>query len=170
MLYALCVCLAGERRMRKREREIRDKETVNALLERSLVGHIATVNKKGFPVIKPVNFVYWNGKVYIHSSRKGEKIEDIRREGRVCFEVDDPVAYVVTQGPSCAASYYYRSIIGKGRAKLVKSEKEKLEILERLMRKYQPEGGYGEIRGEILKKTAVIEVSMERITGKEKLG
>jgi hypothetical protein len=38
------------------------------------------------------------------------------------------------------------------------------------MEKYQPEGGYGEILGEILKKTAVIEISIQEITGKENLG
>ena len=38
------------------------------------------------------------------------------------------------------------------------------------MEKYQPEGGYGAIPEEILKKTAVIEISIQEITGKEKLG
>ena len=156
--------------MRKREREIRDRETINALLERSPVGHFATINKRGYPVIKPVNFIYWNGKVYFHSSTKGEKAGDIRRGSRVCFEVDDPVAYLAAQRSSCSASYYYRSIIAKGRARFLRERKEKLEVLEKLMEKYQPEGGYGEVREEILKKTAVIEVSIERMTGKEKLG
>jgi nitroimidazol reductase NimA-like FMN-containing flavoprotein (pyridoxamine 5'-phosphate oxidase superfamily) len=45
-----------------------------------------------------------------------------------------------------------------------------LEILEKLMEKYQPEGGYAGIAEEILQKTAVIEVSIDEITGKENLG
>jgi uncharacterized protein len=156
--------------MRKKEREIKNQETIHAMLERSQVGRLATVNRKGFPVIKPVNYLYWEGRIYIHSSKKGEKAGDIRRGSPVCFEVDEPIAYVATRGAACPASYYYRSIISKGRALLVRGERQKLEILERLMAKYQPEGGYGEINEAILKKTAVIEITIERQTGKENLG
>ena len=169
MLFALC-CSWGRGGMRKPERELKDKKTINALLERSQVGRIATVNRKGFPVIKPVNFVYWEGKVYVHSSTRGEKIDDIRRGSRVCFEVDEPVAYMATQGSACAAGFYYRSIIVKGKAGLVKEQDKKMAILERLMEKYQPEGGFGEIEEGIFKKTAVIEIVIEEMTGKEKLG
>jgi nitroimidazol reductase NimA-like FMN-containing flavoprotein (pyridoxamine 5'-phosphate oxidase superfamily) len=130
---------------------------------------MATVNPEGFPVIKPVNYLYRDGKVYIHSSQKGEKIEDIRRGSLVCFEVDDPIAYVAATGPACGAGYYYRSIIIKGRAALLEDRHQKLEVLEKLMEKYQPEGGYGAISEEILEKTAVIQILADEITGKEKL-
>lgn len=156
--------------MRRSEREIKDKETIAAILERSPVGRIATVNPKGFPVIKPINFVYWNGKIYIHSSTKGEKIRDIHRGSPVCFEVDEPIGYAPATGPACTAGYYYRSIIIKGKANLLDKSGEKLKILESLMEKYQPEGRYDAIPEEALKKTAVIEISIREITGKEKLG
>jgi nitroimidazol reductase NimA-like FMN-containing flavoprotein (pyridoxamine 5'-phosphate oxidase superfamily) len=139
-------------------------------LEQFPVGRMATVNRKGFPVIKPVNFLYWNGKIYIHSSTKGEKMDDIRRGSPVCFEVDEPIAYVGARGSACKASYYYRSVIVKGRASLVNQKEKKLKILERLMEKYQPEGDTGEILEEVLKKTAVIEISVHEVTGKENLG
>jgi len=135
-----------------------------------MVGRIATVNRDGFPVIKPVNYLYWEGKIYFHSSMKGEKIRDIRRGSPVCFEVDQPIAYVAAKGTGCSANYYYRSLIIKGKAALVKNKDKKLRVLQRLTEKYQPEGGYGRIPEAILKKTAVIEISVQGITGKEKLG
>jgi nitroimidazol reductase NimA-like FMN-containing flavoprotein (pyridoxamine 5'-phosphate oxidase superfamily) len=156
--------------MRHPEREIKNRETITAILEQSQVGRIATVNREGFPVIKPVNFLYWDGKIYIHSSMRGEKIRDIRRGSSVCFEVDDPIAYVTAKGAACTGSYYYRSIIVKGTTALVNHWDKKLVILEKLMEKYQPEGGYEAIPDEILKKTAVIEISIQKIKGKEKLG
>jgi nitroimidazol reductase NimA-like FMN-containing flavoprotein (pyridoxamine 5'-phosphate oxidase superfamily) len=156
--------------MRRHDREMRNKETILAILERAQVGRMATVNRKGLPVIKPINFLYWDGKIYIHSSTKGEKISDIRRRSPVCFEVDEPVAYVAAMGPACRSSYYYRSLIVKGNAAIVSQPDRKLKILERLMEKYQPEGGYEEVTGEILKRTAVIEISIREITGKEHLG
>jgi hypothetical protein len=156
--------------MRHAERKIKDQETIEALLKNKDVGRIATVNRGGFPVIKPVNFVYWNGRIYVHSSTKGEKIRDIRRGSPVCFELDEPIGYVAAFGPACKANYYYRSVIVKGMAVLVKDKDKKLKILERLMEKYQPEGGYEAMAPEILQKTAVIEISIRKVTGKERLG
>lgn len=168
MRHALCVFKGRE--MRHPEREIKDRETIAAILEQSQVGRMATVNREGFPIIKPVTFIYWNGKIYIHSCMKGEKITDIRRRSPVCFEIDEPIAYVQAKGTACKANYYYRSIIIKGKAALVNHRYKKLEILGKLMEKYQPEGGYGGIPEEALKKTAVIEISIQEITGKERLG
>jgi nitroimidazol reductase NimA-like FMN-containing flavoprotein (pyridoxamine 5'-phosphate oxidase superfamily) len=156
--------------MRHNERELRNRGTLTAMLEQSLVGRIATINRKGIPVIKPVNFLYWDGKIYLHSSTKGEKISDIRRRGSICFEVDEPIAFVPATGPACRSSYYYRSIIIKGNATIVNHRDKKLKILEGLMEKYQPEGGYEGITEEILKRTAVIEISILEMTGKENLG
>ncbi len=156
--------------MRRRDRELKNKETALAILEQSPVGRMATVNRKGFPVIKPVNFLYWGGKIYLHSSTKGEKISDIRRGSPVCFEVDEPIAYVAAVAPACKSTYYYRSVVIKGSAVLVSRRDRKLEMLERIMEKYQPEGGHQGISEEILKRTAVIEISIREMTGKEHLG
>ena len=101
---------------------------------------------------------------------EGEKISDIRRGSPVCFEVDEPIAYVAAIGPACRSTYYYRSVIVKGNAVIVSRVDKKLEILERLMQKYQPEGGYEGVTKEILKRTAVIEISIRKMTGKEHLG
>ena len=141
-----------------------------AMLERSPVGRIATVNLEGYPVIKPVNFLYLDGKIYLHSSTKGEKVEDIQRGSPVCFEVDEPIAYAVAGTSACEASYYYRSILIKGKAAFVRDGNKKMKILQRMMEKYQPEKNYEEIPMEILEKTKVIEMLIKEITGKENLG
>lgn len=156
--------------MRRPERKIQDHVTIQSMLKHSLVGRMATINRKGYPVIKPVNFVYMDRKLYIHSSLRGEKIADIRRGSPVCFELDDPIAYAPAAGPACMAGYYYRSVVIKGMAALIVERGRKLKILERLMEKYQPEGGYDSISEEVMKKTAVIEITVENMTGKERLG
>jgi len=156
--------------MRRAEREIKDQGTIKALLDQSHVGRVATINRKGYPVIKPVNYVYWDGKIYFHSSLKGEKMSDIRMGSPVCFEVDQSIAYVPARGPACKASFYYRSILIKGEAALVNPQGKRREILEKLMEKYQPEGGYEGIDEGVLHKTAVIEISVKEMTGKENLG
>jgi len=156
--------------MRHPERELKDQVTIAAILRQAPIGRMATVNRKGIPVIKPLNFLLLDGKIYIHSSIKGEKIQDIRRGSPVCFEVDEPVAYRMAGDSACKAGYYYRSIIIKGAASLLKGRVKKMGILERMMEKYQPEKGYGEFEKEVLTKTAIIEISIKEITGKENLG
>ena len=156
--------------MRHPERELKDQETIAAILRQAPIGRIATVNRKGIPVIKPVNFLYLDGKIYVHSSMKGEKIKDIQRGSPVCFEVDQPIAYVVAGQSGCKASYYYRSILVKGKATLMRDRDKKIGILEKMMEKYQPEKGYREFDEEVLTKTAIIEISIEEITAKENLG
>jgi len=77
---------------------------------------------------------------------------------------------VVASTSACKASYYYRSILIKGKAAFVKDRDKKVKILERMMEKYQPERSDGEMPAEILEKTAVVEILIKEITGKENLG
>jgi nitroimidazol reductase NimA-like FMN-containing flavoprotein (pyridoxamine 5'-phosphate oxidase superfamily) len=156
--------------MRHPEREIRDQPTMAAVLRKAHVGRMATVNSKGIPVIKPVNFLYLDGRIYIHSSKKGEKVKDIIRGSPVCFEVDEPIAYRAAGETACKAGYYYRSIIVKGKASLVEDRVKKLAILETMMEKYQPEGNHWKFEESVLRKTAVIEIRIMEMTGKENLG
>ncbi len=156
--------------MRHPERELRNQNTMASILRRAPVGRMATINQKGIPVIKPVNFLYLDGRIYIHSSRKGEKVEDICRGSPVCFEVDEPIAYRAAGEKGCKAGYYYRSIIIKGKASFVEERRQKIRILETMMEKYQPEGSDWEFEEEVLKKTAVIEIQIKEMTGKENLG
>ncbi len=167
MVHGLVYCEHGDNAMRHPERELKDPETIGAILERAEVGRMATVNEKGYPVIKPVSFLYFGNRIYIHSSKKGEKVEDIHRGSPVCFEVDTPIAYVAASKNACRANYYYRSIVIKGKATFVKDRKKKIRVLEKLMEKYQPEGNCGEVPLEILEKTAVIEILIQEMTAKE---
>ena len=156
--------------MRRKDRELKDIKSIKEILNKSIVGRIATVNLKGFPVIKPVSFIHCDGAIYIHSAKEGEKIADILRGSPVCFEVDEPISYVSAIGPACNASYLYRSVIIKGTAILLEDPKEKSRILKEFMEKYQPGGGYDDISETILEKTAVIKILGKDMTGKENAG
>ena len=99
------------------------------------------------------------------------KIDHIRRDGRVCFEADQPVAYVRgTLEDPCKAEYLYRSVIVRGRAAMVEDEQERIDALSALMRKYQPDGGYGAFLPEKLAITGIVRIDIESMTGKQDLG
>ncbi|MCL4536611.1 MAG: pyridoxamine 5'-phosphate oxidase family protein [Nitrospirae bacterium] len=169
--------------MRQSKKEIKDKAVIVELLNTCHVGRLGTIGKDGYPMVKPLNFAYnpssppftkggqgGFGKIYFHTAKEGEKIEDIKRDNRVCFEVDLPIAYVKGNENPCRAEYLYRSVIIKGKAYIVKDRDEMIFGLKCLMRKYQPEGGYGNFLEEKLQITGIVRIDIEEMVGKEDLG
>ncbi|MEK6671942.1 MAG: pyridoxamine 5'-phosphate oxidase family protein [Nitrospirota bacterium] len=157
--------------MRRLKKEIKDKSVIIDLLNTCHVGRLGTIGKDGYPMVKPLNFAYHDGKIYFHTAKEGEKIDDIKRDNRVCLEVDLPIAYVKgTAADPCKAEYLYRSVIIKGRASIVEDKEERIFGLKCLMRKYQPEGGYGDFLEEKLNITGVVRIDIEEMVGKEDLG
>jgi uncharacterized protein len=156
--------------MRVSKKEVKDPDLIIGLLSQCHVGRLGTIGRDGYPMIKPLNFVYYAGKIYFHSAREGEKMENIAENSRVCFEVDIPITYVKSLSVPCKADYLYRSVIIRGRAHIVEEKSERLSALKHLMKKYQPEGGYGEFPEEKVRLTAVVRIDIEEMTGKEDLG
>lgn len=153
--------------MRREKKKIKDRAILDEILGMCPVGRLGTIGKDGYPRIKPLNFVYLDGTIYFHSAKDGEKIDDISRDSRVVFEVDEPIGYVKSDINPCSAKYLYRCILIKGRAAIVRDEKEKLFALKSLMKKYQPEGDYGEFLPEKIAITTIVRIDIEEMTGKE---
>jgi nitroimidazol reductase NimA-like FMN-containing flavoprotein (pyridoxamine 5'-phosphate oxidase superfamily) len=161
---------SGGKVVRKANKEIFDCSILEHLLNTCHVGRLGTIGRDGYPVVKPVNFAYHAGRIYFHTALEGEKIEDIRRDNRVCFETDLPIAFVRAASQPCEAGYLYRSVIIKGRASLVIDDAERGRAFKSLMDKYQPEGGYGQYMNEKLGMTGIVRIDVEEMTGKEDLG
>jgi hypothetical protein len=154
-------------RMRQDKKEIKDPDVITEFLKTAPIGRLGTVSQDGSPMIKPLNFIYNDGKVYFHTALIGEKIEDIRRDNRVVFEVDQPIAYVEGNQNPCSAKYLYRSVIIKGRATIIEEREEKIHALKGLMEKYQPEGGYGDFLEEKLAITGIVRIDIREMNGKQ---
>ncbi len=155
--------------MRREKKEIKDRSVINHILATAPVGRLGTLGQGGYPMIKPLNFVHIGECLYFHSAMEGEKIEDIRRDNRVCFEVDVPVRYIKAKTNPCSAFYQYRSVIIRGRASIIEDMKEKRQALTVLMEKYQPEGGYDDFPEGKIAITAVVRIDIEEMAGKEDL-
>ena len=54
--------------------QIRSYEKIKEFLNEEHVGRISSIDKNGFPQIIPMNFVFLNDVVYMHSHVKGEKV------------------------------------------------------------------------------------------------
>ena len=156
--------------------EIKSKEKVIEFLSSQQTGRIASIDDNGFPQIIPMNFVFINDAVYMHSHIRGEKLDNIKRNQKVGFEVDKSLeflpSYFSDPADASLADTLYISVIIKGNAGIVSDKEEKTNALNGLMEKYQPEGGYEPIRSDmdVLKEVEVIKIVPESLMGKYKIG
>ena len=156
--------------------EIKSKEKIIEFLNSESTGRIATMDVNGFPQIIPMNFVFINDVIYMHSHIKGEKLENIKRNDKVGFEVDRSLeflpSYFFDPTDASLADTLYISVVMKGICIIVEDKEEKTLALNGLMQKYQPEGDYEPMnpKMEVLNEVAVIKVIPNTIRGKYKIG
>jgi len=156
--------------------EIKSKEKIIEFLSSQQTGRISSIDENGYPQIIPMNFVFINDVVYMHSHIKGEKLENIKRNQKVGFEVDKSLEFLPSyfSDPTDAslADTLYISVIIKGNASIILDKEEKTTALNGLMKKYQPEGGYEPIKPEmdVLDEVVVIKIVPESLRGKYKIG
>ncbi|ROQ90131.1 pyridoxamine 5'-phosphate oxidase family protein [Desulfosoma caldarium] len=158
--------------MRRKHCEVTDPKAIRTLLESCTIGRLATTDANGYPYITPVHDVFCNGRIYLHSSPKGEKIDNIRRDNRVGFQVDIPLAYVdlpfrPAQGP-CRLHQLYQSVVIRGRARLVENLAEKTAALNALVAAHEKGSQVPHVTEDLpaVQACAVIEITPEKTTAK----
>ncbi len=124
--------------MRRKEKEVTDQRIISELLADASVCRLAMVDQ-GEPYIVPVNFGVSGGALYVHSAPAGRKMDALRRNPRVCFEIEGTV--VITHHPqACHCGAKARSIIGYGRVEILTDEEEKRRGLDIIMAHYGKAG------------------------------
>ena len=156
--------------------EIKSKEKIIEFLSSQQTGRISSIDENGYPQIIPMNFVFINDVIYMHSHIRGEKLDNIRRNQKVGFEVDKSLEFLPSyfSDPTDAslADTLYISVVIKGNGSIVSDKEEKTTALNGLIKKYQPEGGYEPIKPEmdVLNEVEVIKIVPESLRGKYKIG
>jgi len=135
------------------------------LLEKAPAGRLGTCLGNE-PYVTPLNFVYDNGKIYFHSAKMGRKLENIKSNPKVCFEVDQLIG--IKQGEiGCDFGCYYKSVIISGEARIVESESQKVRILEKLVLKYALKNIRPVLENSKLERIDVVEIQVENMSGKQ---
>ena len=156
--------------------EIQSKKKMFDFLNSQPAGRVASIDKDGYPQVIPMNFVYFDNAVYMHSHPFGEKLDNIRRNPSVGFEVDQHVcflpSYYFHPTDASQADTLYISVVIKGRAEIVEDRAEKARALNALMEKYQKEGRYEALDAEmpVVEEVAIIKVVPADMRGKYKIG
>ncbi len=150
--------------MRRKDKEITDKSLINNILQRADVCRIA-LSEENMPYIVPVTFGYKNNCLYVHSAVEGKKIDIIKKNNNICFEIDIDVELIEGKN-SCKSSLKYYSVIGFGKAFFIEDSKEKLRALNTIVEHYFNENSLDYLENQ-LGKIVIIKIEIENMTGKK---
>jgi nitroimidazol reductase NimA-like FMN-containing flavoprotein (pyridoxamine 5'-phosphate oxidase superfamily) len=106
---------------------------IDQFLTCARVGRVGMVLEEG-PYVGPVGFVYVDGKVFFHTCCKGLKMECLRKNANVCFEVDE----------SPSDTTMYKSVIIFGKSEIIQDEQEMTPHLQKLIDRYRVPLGFDE--------------------------
>ena len=126
--------------MRRRDREITDKQEILEVMRKCDVCRIA-LHDGDYPYIVPLNFGLQVENdmpvLYFHGALEGKKYELIEKDNRASFEMDCGHQLILDKAQgNCAMEY--ESVIGQGYIEML-NEEEKYEALRILMKQYRRE-------------------------------
>ena len=123
--------------MRRKDREIFGRENVEPILQACKVCRIAMI-ADGRPYVIPMNFGYtWDGSgltLYFHSGHKGKKIDALKADPRICFEMDIQDGLTGDGDLACRYSYAFSSIVGEGSVEFAQTNDEKRQGFDVIMK------------------------------------
>ncbi len=146
------------RQMRRADRKVTDPAEIIGILNAAKVCRLAMVDAQGVYIV-PLNFGYALAApdavasqqqagtpaahttdglpqaltLYFHSAASGRKIDALRANPNVCFELDGAHAFVQTEAfTDC--TYHYDSIIGNGRVAFITDPTARMDAMVALMR------------------------------------
>jgi hypothetical protein len=134
-------------------------------------GRLATVSEDGYPYCVPMLYIWADNQVFLHGTSAGGHLQsNLRREPRVCFELDEPDEVFDYGRFECDSGLAYRSVILFGTIRFAGDTATKQWFCERLMEKY---GKPNSIRPKnFFPRLDVINIyamTVERMTGKARL-
>ena len=156
--------------MRRADREITDPVRIAEILKKAKILHLG-LNDDGFPYVVPLHYGFdYDGRngltFYMHCAKEGHKLDLIRRDPRVCVELECDAELISGGEEACRYGSAYASIIGRGHAEIVGDGEEKVRALKSLMRNQT--GRDFEMTCEMAASVAAIRVTVETFSAKGK--
>ena len=117
------------------------------------------------PYLLPFNYGYRDGCLYIHSAPEGKKIDLLRLNPEVCFEVEDRME--ITKGEkACDWSTRYRSVVGYGTVEILSENHSKQHGLEVIMAQHGAPDLL-EFNQKNLGRMVILKLTITSMTGKQ---
>jgi len=150
--------------MRRQDKEITDNGLIREVLVKSEICRLGLVENDEAYIV-PVNYAYDNGLIYIHSAPDGRKIEMIKRNNRVSFEIEFTGEIIKDKVP-CNWSAKYRSVMGKGSIVIENDSELKKRGLDLILLKYGADMQLNYDKS-VLSRMVLLILKIDSITGKQ---
>lgn len=153
--------------MRRKEKEIKDINEIEAIIRKTKVCRLGLA-VDNTPYIVPVNFGYENRCIYIHCATEGRKLDMIRRNNIVCFEMDLDDEIIDGGEVACKWGTTFRSVIGYGKAIILEDFDQKKQALEVLMKHFTGKTGFKYTKKSI-ETVGIIKIEITELSCKQTL-
>lgn len=100
-----------------------EQEANSFLASSRLNVRLGTVDEEGDPNVHPTWYFYENGKLYVETSKTSKKVENMRRNNRIYFCIDDE-------------TMPYKGVRGKATVTISEDVENNIPIAEKIMIKY----------------------------------
>ncbi|MDR0733908.1 MAG: pyridoxamine 5'-phosphate oxidase family protein [Dysgonamonadaceae bacterium] len=149
--------------MRRKEREITDRREIDEIVYSARVMRLALADNN-MPFLVPLFYAYDGTSLYFHSARAGTKIDILKRNNQVCFEISVDHG-VVESDSACDFEARHRTVIGFGKAVFVEDEAERTAALTRIVKQFTDKTF--EFPKANLHATAIVRIDIDLIKGKK---
>jgi hypothetical protein len=152
-------------KMRRKDREITDLKEIEGILDKGFVCHLGLTDGARAYIV-PLNYAYQNNAIYIHSASEGKKIDMMKANCNVCFQIDINNNDIERRGDEpCEWGTKFECIMGTGKAIFLEDPKEKCVALNLIVGRYAKRKF--EFPESEVSATTVIKIEIEGITGKK---
>jgi nitroimidazol reductase NimA-like FMN-containing flavoprotein (pyridoxamine 5'-phosphate oxidase superfamily) len=157
--------------MRRKDKEISDIDEKLKIIAENKICRLG-LSENNYPYIVPLNygFSYNDGTLtlYFHGATEGKKMDIIKRNNNVCFEIDCDTGLIEGEAP-CNYGYEFKSIIGFRKIIILEAKKKKIIGLHYLMKQQTGKDIKYSYTEEELNGVCVYKMEVEEFTGKQKV-
>src|ERR1035437_62511 len=151
--------------MRRKEKEIKNKEEMEDIIKKAIICRLGLSNNDQ-PYIVPLNFGYENNELHFHCAKAGKKIDMIKKNKNVCFEIETDTELIKGEHACIDWKMHYKSVIGFGKASIVDVDEEKRRSLDIIMKQYTGNSGFAYTEKNI-RSVDIIKVVIDSMSGKK---
>jgi hypothetical protein len=154
--------------MRRNDREITEISMIGSIFSDADVCRVAFADNN-IPYIVTMNFGFILGErnvLYFHCAHEGRKIDMLRRNDNVCFELDTDHKLFEAK-KACGWGMTFKSVVGFGKITIVEDPAERVEALDLIMNHYGGGGNYDYDERQMIK-TTILRLDIKEMTGKQK--
>lgn len=153
--------------MRRTDREITDIHEILNVIGRTKILHLGLLDNE-YPYVVPLHYGYVHEDhcltFYMHSAKEGHKLDLIRNHPNVCIELECDVETIFGGDVPCRYGSAFSSVIGRGKAEIIKEKQEKIKGLKLLM--HHQTGKIFDIDEKMAASVEMIKVKIEDVTAK----